>query len=120
MGGLTIQQAKDIEMEFRDALISIFEETKKVLSWNYVSTQRVTNKSDGHHPRYNYERDYAMYENKYDIYFNGDRIASTRNKPHKHITVYAFFDENHYIQKMFERVAYTHLPNVKLETVNHE
>lgn len=113
-------KGKDIEMEMRDVLMNIFNDTPRLIEAKHLNIRNVNETDEGTSPRYNYERDQIAWANKKRIDFDGRKLAIVRMRPHKKVTVYAFYDEGRYAQKVFERVVETYLPEVKLETVDTE
>lgn len=111
---------KELELEFRDVLMNIFNDSPKVREWENVSVHAYNYTDAGKTPRHNYERGLIEYQKKKRINYQNRKLALIRVKPHKEITVFSFYDHDRYAQKLFERVVRMYLPEAKLVTVDNE
>lgn len=111
---------KELEIEIRDVLMALFNNTPSIVEHECFSVNNINTTDEGTAPSFNYQRDEVAWRGKKRIDFKAMKLAVIQVKPHKKVTVYSFYDENRYVQKLFERVVETYLPEVRLETVDNE
>lgn len=114
-------ERKELEYAFRDVLMGLFYGSPILNQHSDLISIYQVRELPNVRTRHNYQRDKVIYEGHWDIKYKGRRLAHIQLKPHKKATIYAFYDNvHHYAQKVFERVLWEQLPEVKVEVKNEE
>ena len=114
---MTSEQAKDIEMEFRDVFNHLVNKVPEVIgSRRHVSLQR--QRVDG---EFMYQRREKERLGIHYVICDGMRVAKIQLKPHKVMDIYRAYDaDGCFLEKTLERIMHDHFPTVTVTTVDGE
>ena len=101
------EDVTDIEMEFRDVLGVIFNETDPIINKRRFIEFRMDTKNGENQ----YQREEPKRLGAFNLFCGGSRVAFVQRKPHNTIKIYNAYDAHScFVQKILERVAFSYFP----------